>query len=127
MLPSSTYHNLREKQTDQLLTITDFLVTSSDSKSGSIATSNSFGDSLQLFGSGKAMLFLSGGFTAYISLQCSPSTASVPTSWYDLSTYSIPGANVIDAGIACSLRVGVKTGQFTSGTVNYYLKTGGRP
>lgn len=127
MLPSSNYHNLREKQTDQLLTIMDYLITSSDSKSGSIATSNSFSDSLQIYGTGKAVLFLSGGFTANISLQCSPSTATIPATWYDLATYTNIGANVIDTGISCSLRVGIATGNYTSGTVNYHLQTGGRP
>lgn len=127
MLPSSTFHNANEQMRDQLLKIADFLVTSVDTKSGNLSTANSFSEPLQVYGTGKAMLFLSGNFTANISLQCSPSTSAIPSTWYDLATYTNIGAKVVDTGIACSLRVGVKTDNYTSGTINYYLKTGGRP
>jgi len=72
-------------------------------------------------------MFLSGNFDANVSLQCSPSTASIPAAWFHLGTYNNIGAKLIDTGIACSLRAGIAIGNYTSGTCNLILQTGGRP
>ena len=125
--PTSPYSNLREKQTDQLLSITDYIVTSVEQKTGSIATANSFGTSLPIFGVGKALVVLSGTWTATIFSQLSLSTAATPATWYDLSSYTGNQVVALDYGVACSIRVGIKTGDYTSGTMNYFIKTGGRP
>lgn len=126
-IPTSNYTNLRDKHSDQLLSITDYGITSVNQKSGSIATANSFGTSLPIYGLGKALVVLSGVWTATVFSQLSLSTAATPATWYDLSSYTANQVVALDYGVACSIRVGIKTGDYTSGTMNYFIKTGGRP
>jgi hypothetical protein len=126
-IPTSNYTNLRDKHSDQLLSITDYGITSINQKSGSIATSNSFGTSLPIYGLGKALVVFSGTWTATVFSQLSLSTAATPATWYDLSSYTGNQVVALDYGVACSIRVGIKTGDYTSGTMNYFIKTGGRP
>ena len=129
-IPSSIYFNLSERQRDQTVQLLDeileYNVTAVNMKSGSITTANDFGTSLAVYGSGKALCFSAGTWTATISLQVSLSTAASPATWYNLSTYSTNGARLIDMGVACSLRVGIPTGKYTGGTLLWHLKTGGR-
>jgi hypothetical protein len=124
--PTTTYQNFRDRTYDWLASMLDYNITSIDTKSGTLATSNSFGNSLSIYGTGKALVILAGAWTATVSLQVSLSTASSPATWYNLSTYGANMVTAIDLGVACSLRVGIETGNYTSGTVNWFTKTGGR-
>jgi len=126
-VPTSTQDAQFDRYWDQLLQMTDYSVQSVSTKTGSIAASNTFGSAVQILGAGKSLVVLSGTWTATVQMQISLSTATSPTTWYDLSTYSVNAVETVDIGVACSLRVGIKTGNYTSGSVHWAMKVGGRP
>ena len=126
-IPDSEYSNQNERWLDQLITMTQYSIPSVSEASGTIATGNAFGTGVAMYGNGKALLVFSGTWTATVQLQVSLSTAAVPATWYNSSTYSSNGFNLIDLGVACTIRVGIETGNYTSGTLNWAIKTGGRP
>lgn len=122
-------YNATEQWLDRIERVSRYLVPNVTQLSGSLVTDNSFGTALNIFGTGKALMGLvpATSFTGIVYLQLSLSTATSPTTWYDLATYSIGAFKLVDIGTACSLRVGIKTGDYTSGTMAWELKTGGRP
>lgn len=80
----------------------------------SIAAQNTFSDPVAI--TGDFNLSLSGTWVATVHLQRSYPNA--PTTWFDVASYT---ANIEDRGFepetGVQYRVGVKTGNYTSGTV----------
>jgi len=126
-VPSSNYSNQNERWRDQMARMADYTVPSISSKSGSIAASNTYGSAVQLLGRGCALIVVAGTFAATVFAQLSLSTATSPGTWYDIKSFAAATIQVIEPLVACSARVGVKTGGYTSGTVSWAIKTGGRP
>ena len=83
-----------------------------------ITAQNTFTDSLVIKGAGA--LTISGTFEATVTLQCSPDDG---TTWVDVDTKTAAGRWVLIDPTGSLYRAGVKTGGYTSGTVNVWLKS----
>lgn len=87
----------------------------------SIAAGNVFGDPIRITGVGDARKFqltLSGTFVATVTLQRS---VGEPGTWQDVTTYTTATDVAYDDGLDNQIiyyRLGVKTGDYTSGTVS---------
>lgn len=77
----------------------------------SITTENTFSTAAQL--EGYFNLSISGTFVATVTVQRSPDNST----WQDVDTFTIPSEEVGFDPEFMWYRVGVKTGDFTSGTV----------
>ena len=85
----------------------------------SFSSANTFGDPIRVTGTGdsrKFTIIISGTFTATVTLQRSVGAVG---SWEDLSTYTTSGTTLYNDSLDNQIifyRLGVKTGNYTSGT-----------
>lgn len=126
-IPTSSKDAQFDRYWEQLLQMADYSVQSVSTKTGSIAASNTYGSAVQLLGDGRALVIFSGTWTATTHIQIALSTATSPSTWFDIKSFTSNDTNVVEPKVACSLRVGVKTGNYTSGTLDWAIRTGGRP
>jgi len=89
-----------------------------------IASDNAFTDPIAFYG-GPFNFSVSGSFTATVTIQrrfTNPATGLYDGTWLDVSTYT---SEREDVGIVpdeeVQYRAGVKTGEYTSGTINLRL------
>lgn len=86
----------------------------------SITAQNTFTDAVTLKAGETADISISGTFTATVTVQ----RKIDGTNWRDVGTYTSSEETVYTAGGDHEMRVGVKTGDFTSGTVNVLINGG---
>ncbi|AIK68531.1 hypothetical protein Lo5R7ANS_61 [Mesorhizobium phage vB_MloP_Lo5R7ANS] len=79
-----------------------------------ITAQNTFTTPVLIQGGNTFDVSVSGTFVATVTLQRSKDGT---TNWVDVDTLTEPGEWTGDAGSAWFYRLGVKTGEFTSGTV----------
>lgn len=93
--------------------------------SSDITAENSFTNTIEVTGTGNQRIFTitrSGVFTATITLQRSLDSDTGP--WTDVTTYTTASTVTFDDGLSNQIawyRIGVKTGDFTSGTATVSL------
>ena len=83
--------------------------------SKAISAQNTFTDAVRF--SGDFNISISGTFSATVSVQPSPDG----TNWFDVNTYTAPIEGTGFDPEFIYYRIGVKTGDYTSGTVNVRL------
>lgn len=83
--------------------------------SRAIEAQNTFTTAVAL--SGYFNVSISGTFVATVTLQRSPDNSN----WYDVNSFTAPFEGVVMDPENMFYRIGVKTGNFTSGTVNVRL------
>lgn len=86
-------------------------------KSAAITAQNTFSDPLRIEAGG-FNLSIWGTFAATVHLQRSFNGGAT---WLDVATYTAPVEDVGNEPVGALYRAGVKTGGFTSGTVNVRL------
>ena len=82
----------------------------------SLTGDNQFSDAIELVGD--MSLTISGTFTGNITVQRSFDEGST---WLDVDTFTQPTEEVGFEPAGCQYRVGIKTGEYTSGTANVGL------
>lgn len=85
--------------------------------SASVTAQNSFTDLVQMDAKQKAAISISGTFSATVTVQ----RRLDGTNWRDVQNFSSPTEQTYEAECGQELRVGVKTGNFTSGTVTIII------
>lgn len=78
----------------------------------SIAAENTFSDAVQLNAGQKAAISLSGTFSATVTLQRNIDGAN----WRDVQNFSAATEQTYEADCGQQVRIGVKTGNYSSGT-----------
>ncbi len=89
-------------------------------RSASITAANNFTDPLSVRPEEGASVSVSGTWSATVHLQ----HRLDGTNWRDVESYTANTEKVYTAGEGCDVRIGVKTGNFTSGTVVVRLGVG---
>ena len=90
------------------------------SVSASITAQNTFTDPMNIGAGGSVSLSISGTFVATVTIQHRLNGED----WRDVATYTGEVEKIYDAGERADVRVGVKTGDFTSGTAVLRLGIG---
>ena len=79
----------------------------------SLTAQNTFIDAVQLDAGKKAAISISGTFSATVTVQ----RRLDGSNWRDVQSFTAAAEQTFDAGVGQEIRVGVKTGDYTSGTV----------
>lgn len=79
----------------------------------SVTAENTFTDAVQLDANKKAAISISGTFSATVTVQRRLDGAN----WRDVQSFSAATEQSYEADVGQEIRVGVKTGDFSSGTV----------
>lgn len=93
---------------------------SPDFASASIAAENTFTDPLRLASGDRASVSLSGIWVATVHLQrrfAADEGGDGATGWLDVISFTVNEEGEYEADEACDIRLGVKAGGYTSGTV----------
>lgn len=93
-------------------------------QSKSIGAQNTFSDATWL-APGLATVALSGTWSATVTLQVATdghegtqgNPPGTPSTWVDVDTFTSGGVHILEVGSTAHYRFGVKTGDYTSGTV----------
>ncbi len=87
-----------------------------------ITAQNQFSDALQIYGSMRMFAYDTSSMSMTVTLQ-----VKVDGNWFSTGkTLTAEGSELLEEGQGLEYRVGVATGDFTSGTATIYLVTGGR-